>query len=85
MTKKHFIELADVLRKPGMMPAAVCSAINDACGELTLDQKHALQPAIMKAITAELADFCKSQNSQFDRERWLNYIAGTHGINGGKL
>jgi hypothetical protein len=32
-----------------------------------------------------LADFCDAQNPRFDRERWLNYIAGTHGKNGGKL
>jgi len=31
-----------------------------------------------------LADFCQSQNSNFNRERWLGYIAGTNGKNGGK-
>ena len=31
-----------------------------------------------------LADFCQSQNPQFDRERWLSYIAGTCEKNGGK-
>lgn len=31
-----------------------------------------------------LADFCKAQNSNFNRERWLGYIAGTNGKNGGK-
>ena len=30
-----------------------------------------------------LADFCKSQNSNFNRERWLSYIAGECGPNGG--
>jgi hypothetical protein len=30
-----------------------------------------------------LADFCASQNSLFKRERWLGYIAGTNGKNGG--
>jgi hypothetical protein len=30
-----------------------------------------------------LADFCKSQNSNFIRERWLSYIAGECGPNGG--
>lgn len=33
---------------------------------------------------AVLADFCKSQNPNFDRERWLGYIEGTNGPNGGK-
>ena len=31
-----------------------------------------------------LADFCQSQNPNFNRERWLGYIAGTNGKNGGK-
>ncbi len=30
-----------------------------------------------------LADFCKSQNSNFMRDRWLSYIAGECGPNGG--
>ena len=30
-----------------------------------------------------LADFCRQQNSNFMRERWLGYIAGTNGKNGG--
>lgn len=31
-----------------------------------------------------LADFCQSRNPAFDRERWLAYIAGKCGPNGGK-
>jgi hypothetical protein len=31
-----------------------------------------------------LADFCHSQNPNFNRERWLGYIAGTNDKNGGK-
>ena len=30
-----------------------------------------------------LADFCQSRNSKFKRERWLDYIAGKCGVNGG--
>ena len=30
-----------------------------------------------------LADFCQSQNSNFNREPWLGYVAGTNGKNGG--
>lgn len=30
-----------------------------------------------------LASFCKSQNSAFMRDRWLGYIAGENGPNGG--
>ena len=32
-----------------------------------------------------LADFCRSQNSNFMRERWLGYIAGENGKNGGSI
>lgn len=32
-----------------------------------------------------LADFCKSQNGQFNRKRWLAYIAGECGPNGGEV
>ena len=62
MTKKHFIALAECLKKP----AGYC------------------EPFTQKQIEW-LADFCKSQNSQFNRERWLDYIAGECGPNGGKV
>lgn len=32
-----------------------------------------------------LADFCKQQNPRFLRDRWLGYIAGENGKNGGKV
>jgi len=31
-----------------------------------------------------LAEFCGQGNSNFDRQRWLDYIAGTCGPNGGR-
>ena len=34
---------------------------------------------------AMLADFCASQNPQFKRERWLDYIAGKCGPSGGAV
>lgn len=30
-----------------------------------------------------LADFCQSANPNFNRQRWLDYIAGDCGPNGG--
>lgn len=36
-------------------------------------------------IIGIMADFCQSQNPQFMRERWLGYIAGINGRNGGKV
>ena len=32
-----------------------------------------------------LADFCAAQNPAFNRERWLAYVAGDCGPNGGNL
>jgi hypothetical protein len=32
-----------------------------------------------------VADFCAAQNPRFDRARWLGYIAGECGPNGGKV
>lgn len=32
-----------------------------------------------------LADFCQSQNGNFKRDRWLEYIAGNCGKNGGTI
>lgn len=32
-----------------------------------------------------LAEFCEEQNPRFDRERWLAYIAGECGQNGGRV
>lgn len=64
-----------------------------------MTKKHfiALADAIKAAPTANhpteefsplqidyLADFCEAQNPRFDHERWLGYIAGTNGKNGGK-
>jgi hypothetical protein len=34
-------------------------------------------------LTGHLADFCESQSSRFNRSRWLDYIAGKCGPNGG--
>lgn len=30
-----------------------------------------------------LADFCQSQNGNFKRDRWIGYIKGENGPNGG--
>jgi hypothetical protein len=32
-----------------------------------------------------LADFCQCQNGNFKRDRWLSYIAGECGPNGGAI
>lgn len=71
MTNKHFIELADAIRSYNEI--AFPSGTNIA---------SPLQFTHTQVLA--LADFCKSQNSQFNRERWLAYIAGECGPNGGK-
>ena len=65
MTKKHFIALADHIRRANRL------AHFDEAGKM------------FDTLAVEsLADFCQSQNPQFNRERWLGYIAGTNGKNG---
>lgn len=32
-----------------------------------------------------LAGFCKQQNQRFNRDRWLSYLRGERGPNGGKI
>ena len=32
-----------------------------------------------------VARFCQQQNSRFDRDRWLSYLRGECGPNGGKI
>lgn len=63
MSKKHFIELADMIR----------------------DANQAAPGKFTQAAIDKLADFCASQNPNFKRERWLDYIAGKCGKNGGKV
>ena len=41
--------------------------------------------ALTQPQVEALADFCQSQNPNFNRERWLGYIAGANGENGGKV
>ena len=71
MSKKHFIALADAIRE--MEP-------------INLKQKDSRATAEHRQwelMRDGLADFCQSQNSNFKRDRWLGYIAGTNGKNGG--
>lgn len=32
-----------------------------------------------------LAQFCRSQNPEFKRERWIGYVKGENGPNGGAV
>ncbi len=64
MSKKDFIELADMIRR---------------------HNQHNTHNPFSPAQIERLADFCKSQNGAFMRDRWLDYIAGKCGKNGGKI
>ena len=46
------------------------------------DTKHYCEPFTQDQIK-HLADFCHAQNSAFKRERWIDYIQGKCGKNGG--
>ena len=69
MTKKNFVALADSIREHNS------SGYVDRPGFNLFDQQH----------LNSLAAFCASQNPNFNRERWLAYIAGECGPNGGKV
>ncbi len=72
MTKKHFIALADAIRD-----------YNDSAFPAGTNIVSPLQFSHTQLL--RLADFCESQNPQFNRQRWLDYISGTCGKNGGKI
>ena len=48
------------------------------------DTEGNCEPFTTKQIE-HLGNFCHSQNSQFKADRWVGYIAGTNGKNGGKV
>ena len=69
MTKKHFIALANVAR--------------DFRGSINwYDPSDSID---VQTVINRLADFCQSQNPNFKRDRWLDYIAGKCGKNGGAV
>lgn len=69
MTKKHFIDLADTIRE------------HNRQAELPYQEVTAFTKDQIEAI----AYFYKQQNYSFNRERWLAYVAGECGPNGGKI
>lgn len=54
-----------------------------ALAEYLKDYEDYCEPFTDQQI-AHLANFCHSQNPNFNRNRWLDYIAGKCGPNGGK-
>lgn len=70
MTKKHFIALADMIKNQNNGLSHIVNGGRDSFSENQI---------------AVLADFCQEQNPNFNRERWLSYIKGECGSNGGKV
>ena len=71
VTKKTFVALADAIRAYNAQAFPAGTNIASPL-EFTNTQIQTL------------ADFCAAQNPAFDRERWLAYVAGDCGHNGGK-
>lgn len=74
MTKKDFIALADVLKNR-----------HDLKMYPIEDWQTKERIMVFPSIITELADFCATQNPNFNRERWLAYIAGECGPSGGTI
>jgi hypothetical protein len=70
VTKKYFIALADAIREHNRIEQNAMGVSAKLFTQEHLDT---------------LADFCRSQNPAFMRDRWLGYIAGTNGKNGGEV
>lgn len=62
MTRKHFVALADAIRDHNQKARETFGV-------------HAERMCFSAEAIYKLADFCALQNSNFDRERWLNYVA----------
>jgi hypothetical protein len=69
MTKKNFIALADHIKHANLYARYLAHSTSDA--------------PFTAEVLDTLADFCQSQNSNFMRARWLGYIKGENGKNGG--
>lgn len=79
MTKKHFIALANTVME---------SKPVDNSGPDTSDYTKGMElgrKMQWEFMRERLAEFCKSQNSNFMMDRWVDYINGECGPNGGKV
>ncbi len=78
MTKKTFIALADAMRLVRERLEVGAPTFGDK-SDYMLGAREQWQYDVRA-----LADFCASQNAKFKRDRWLAYINGDCGPNGGK-
>ncbi len=47
--------------------------------------RQRITPLSFNVLVGDLARFCEDQNTRFDRERWLAYIAGITDQNGRRI
>ena len=81
MSEKHFIALAQELIQ---LKRELATA--DKIDGLDLQEgNHTRVYTLQELVIPRLAAYCQSQNPRFDRERWLGFIAGENGPNGGKV
>lgn len=73
MTKKHFIRFADYL---------IDAEIRKYCNTITIGDD--VTYVKLDDIKKHPANFCHEMNPRFARRRWLDYISGKCGPNGGK-
>lgn len=60
---------------------ALADAIREANRRYSDPSGYPFNPQTIES----LAEFCEEQNPNFKRDRWLDYIAGKCGPNGGKV
>lgn len=58
-------------------------ALADTLRDNRPDTSDAAKTEEYNRVTGILADFCQSQNPRFNRGRWLGYLNGECGPNGG--
>lgn len=81
MTKMHFIALADTLKALKPVGPKPQDPRNPTTSESWETGRYVQWYSTLEA----LADFCKEQNPRFDRSRWVGYIQGENGLNGGSI
>ena len=72
MTKKHFIALANLVRETEPIK------LNQ------IDARASGEHRQWEHMRDALATFCQTQSPRFLRQRWLDYVNGKCGSNGGK-
>jgi hypothetical protein len=74
-----------VLNRIGAMSKKQFVALADSIREYNRLAKFNGENAFTVDQLAALARFCASANPRFKRDRWLDYIAGRCGPNGGAM